>query len=55
MTSVTTDTVYTSPDIKDIVQEIIGRGGWSSGNSMGFYLDDDGSAIYNYYIFLRLL
>jgi len=51
MTSVTEDTTYTSPDIKNIVQEIIDRDGWASGNAMGFYIEDDGSAIYNYYIF----
>ena len=28
----------TSPDIKDIVQEIVDRAGWSSGNSMMFAL-----------------
>jgi len=28
-------------DVKDQVAEIIARGGWSSGNNMGFYLLDD--------------
>lgn len=32
-----------SPDITSIVQEIVDRVGWSSGNAMGFYLSDDGS------------
>lgn len=31
-------------DVKDIVKEIIDRGGWSSGNALGFILENDGSA-----------
>lgn len=31
----------TSPDIKDIVQDIVNRSGWASGNAMGFVLDED--------------
>lgn len=31
-------------DVKDIVKEIIDRGGWSSGNALGFLLENDGSA-----------
>lgn len=30
-------------DVKSIVEEIVGRGGWSSGNALGFLLEDDGS------------
>lgn len=30
------DAVYTSPSVANIVQEIVNRGGWSSGNSMAF-------------------
>lgn len=33
----------TSPDISTIVQEIVDRAGWSSGNAMGFLIPDDGS------------
>jgi len=32
-----------TPNIKTIVQEIVNRGGWSSGNSMVFIIDDNGS------------
>jgi len=34
---------YTTPDISDVFQEIINRDGWSSGNSIGFFLEDNGS------------
>lgn len=51
MTAVTENVEYSSPDIKTIVQEIIDRASWSSGNAMGFFLTDDGSAAYNYYVF----
>jgi|SaaInlLV_10m_DNA_2_1039722.scaffolds.fasta_scaffold00542_4 hypothetical protein len=34
---------FTSPSLVSIVQEIVDRGGWSSGNSMGFIIDDDSS------------
>jgi hypothetical protein len=33
-----------TPDITSIVQEIVDRGGWVSGNAMAFYLSDDGSS-----------
>lgn len=33
----------TSGSIVSLVQEIVDRGGWSSGNEMGFLLEDDGS------------
>lgn len=36
-------TTKTTPDLSAIVQEIIDRGGWSSGNAMGFLIEDDGS------------
>jgi len=32
-----------SPDIGSTIQEIINRGGWSSGNDMGFLIKDDGT------------
>jgi len=37
------ETEYTSPDIKTIIQEIVDRVGWSSGNALGFIIDDNGS------------
>lgn len=30
-------------DVKSILEEIVGRGGWSSGNAVGFIFDNDGS------------
>ncbi len=36
----TTDTTYDSPEIKTIVQEIINRVGWASGNAMALWWDD---------------
>lgn len=33
-----------TPDITSIVQEIVDRGGWASGNAMGFFLSDNGSS-----------
>ena len=39
----------TSPDIDTIVAEITSRAGWSSGNAMGIWVDDDGSAGWRYY------
>lgn len=34
---------YWREDITSIVNEIFARGGWSSGNSIGFYIDDNGT------------
>lgn len=34
------DTEYTSPEIKAIIQEIIDRGGWASGNDIVIFWDD---------------
>lgn len=42
--TVTNNTVYTSPNIASIVQEIVDRGSWSSGNAMGFLIENDGSS-----------
>ena len=36
----TNDTDYNSPEIKTIIQEIVDRGGWSSGNAMVIQWDD---------------
>lgn len=33
-----------SADISTIIQEIVDRGGWSSGNAIGIYLYDDGTS-----------
>tara|TARA_R100001443_G_scaffold5858_5_gene14671 strand:+ start:3171 stop:3860 length:690 start_codon:yes stop_codon:yes gene_type:complete len=43
----------TSPDIKDIVQEIVDRAGWSSGNSMMFALWLDLGGASDTYVLLR--
>jgi hypothetical protein len=48
-TEIDDNTVCTSPDIKTVVQEIVDRGGWSSGNAMGFLILDDGSDDLNYF------
>ena len=42
------DSTFDTPDLKTIVQEIVDRGGWSSGNAMAFYLYDNGSSSGNY-------
>jgi len=34
------DTTYNSPEIKTVIQEIVDRGGWSSGNDMVIFWDD---------------
>lgn len=36
----TLDTEYNSPEIKTIIQEIIDRAGWSSGNALVIFWDD---------------
>lgn len=41
---ITAESTYVSSDITSIVSEIVTRGGWSSGNAMGFVHTDDGSA-----------
>ena len=42
-TSWTTGSDYNSPDLKAIVQEIVNRSGWASGNSMAFIITGSGS------------
>lgn len=37
------DQTYSTPDLKTIVQEIVDRVGWASGNAMSFFLEDNGS------------
>lgn len=39
---------FDSPDITSVIQEIVNRAGWSSGNSIGIYIADDGSSNSNY-------
>jgi len=39
----TTNDKLTTPDVSTIVSEITSRGGWNSGNSMVFIMDDNGS------------
>lgn len=39
---------YDSPDITAIIQEIIDRGGWSSGNAIGISIQDNGSGSSEY-------
>lgn len=34
---------YDTPDIKDVVKEIIDRGGWASGQDMAFFVQHEGS------------
>ena len=42
--NVTQDEQYTSPDISTVIQEIVDRGGWSSGNALGLFIKNDGSS-----------
>jgi hypothetical protein len=44
----TADTWYDSPDIKDIVQEVIDRDGWQNGNAMLLLHKDNSSTNYAY-------
>ncbi len=39
----------TSPDISAIIQELIGQGGWASGNDLQIIFKDDGSAAGAFY------
>jgi hypothetical protein len=41
-------TWYTSPDISDVIQEIVNRGDWSMGNALMIVHKDDGSGLSNY-------
>lgn len=43
------DTWYTSPDLKAVVQEIVDRGGWATGQNMMFQIKNDaGTASQNH-------
>ncbi len=37
-----TGRIYRTPDLKDIVQEIVDRGGWNAGNNMSFMVNGSG-------------
>lgn len=39
-----TSGTLTSPSLVSIIQEIVDRGGWSSGNAIGIHWDDDGTS-----------
>lgn len=43
------DTDKDSPDIASVVQEVVDRGSWASGNAMMILWDDDGSDADSYY------
>jgi len=34
------NSVYNSPDISSVIQEIVGQGGWASGNALALFWDD---------------
>jgi type IV pilus assembly protein PilY1 len=40
-------TWYTTPDIKTVIQEIVNRAGWTSGNDMLALIKDNGTALYH--------
>lgn len=44
----TAGTVYTSPDIATVIQEIVDRGGWQAGNAMVFFIENDASTVGSY-------
>jgi hypothetical protein len=44
----TIDTDYDSPDITNIIQEIVDRGGWASGNDLVLFFDSSDSDSYAY-------
>jgi hypothetical protein len=37
------DTIYTAPDLAAVIQEVIDRPGWASGNALQLLWDDDGT------------
>lgn len=43
LNGVTANNTYVTSDLSSAIQEIIDRAGWSSGNAMGFIIEDDGS------------
>jgi len=47
---VDTQISYNTPDISNIVQEIVNRAGWNLNNAMGFLIPNNGS-VDNFHIF----
>ncbi len=45
----TVDEDLNSPDITAVVQEVVDRSGWNSGQRMNFFWDDDGSDAAKFY------
>lgn len=39
----TAESTYSSPDISSVIQEIVDRAGWASGNAMVIYIKDNGT------------
>lgn len=39
------NTLYSSPDLATIVQEIVNRGGWASGNALTIFANDNSSSV----------
>lgn len=40
----TSNSTYSTPDISSVIQELVNRGGWASGNSIVIYIEDNGSS-----------
>lgn len=38
----------TTPDFSNVIDEILARGGWATGQDIGIHIDDDGSDAYDY-------
>ena len=45
------DQAARTPDLSSVVQEVVSRGGWKSGNALAFYVTGDGSAKRSAYAF----
>ena len=39
--------LWTSPDIKSVIQEVVDRGGWEDGNAMAIAIENNGSSFAN--------
>lgn len=48
-TDITDGVIYTSPDLKTIIQEIVDRDGWESGNSILIFIKDNGCTELDYF------
>jgi hypothetical protein len=53
MPSFTDGVWYDTPDFKSVVQEVVDRGGWSSGNALSIYLKKDATAQATYWRQMR--